>query len=135
MLQNEEVTISEVAYKVGFGSPAYFNTCFHELFGFPPGAVKKGDFVKTKGKDSAPVRQKKSKNNWRTFFLLLSGILVFAGLSYLILNVFFINPSPDSGISLNNTEKSIAVLPFENLSDSIANQYFIDGLMEEVLAA
>ena len=41
MLQNEELTAAEVAYKVGFSSPAYFNTCFHEFFGYPPGKVKK----------------------------------------------------------------------------------------------
>ena len=47
MLQNGNLTASEVAYKVGFGSPTYFNTCFHECFGYSPGTVKKGDFVAT----------------------------------------------------------------------------------------
>ena len=43
LLQNEKITASEVAYKVGFKSPAYFNKCFHEFFGYPPGkAEKKG---------------------------------------------------------------------------------------------
>ena len=42
MLRNEEVNVTEVSYKVGFSSPAYFNTCFHELFGYPPGKVTKG---------------------------------------------------------------------------------------------
>lgn len=32
VLQNESVSAFEVAYKVGFGSPAYFSTCFHEYF-------------------------------------------------------------------------------------------------------
>src|SRR4030043_772901 len=41
MLQNEDITAAEVAYKTGFSSPAYFNTCFHAHFGYPPGAVKK----------------------------------------------------------------------------------------------
>ena len=36
MLQNDEGTVSEIAYKVGFSSPAYFNTCFREYFGYPP---------------------------------------------------------------------------------------------------
>ena len=33
MLQNETSTVSEVAFKVGFGSPAYFNKYFREYFG------------------------------------------------------------------------------------------------------
>lgn len=42
MLQNDEHTASEVAFKTGFGSASYFNKCFHEFFGYPPGKVKKG---------------------------------------------------------------------------------------------
>ena len=41
ILQQEEITASEVAYKVGFGSPAYFNTSFHEYYGYTPGEVLK----------------------------------------------------------------------------------------------
>jgi len=41
LLQNEEMTAAEVAYCVGFSSPTYFNKCFHELFGYPPGKVEK----------------------------------------------------------------------------------------------
>lgn len=35
ILHNEEITASEVAYRVGFGSPAYFSTCFTKYFGYP----------------------------------------------------------------------------------------------------
>lgn len=41
-LRNEECTVAEVAFKRGFGSPAYFNKCFHDFYGFPPGKIKKG---------------------------------------------------------------------------------------------
>ena len=43
MLQNEKVTASEVAYKVGFSSPAYFNTRFHEYYGYTPGEIKRSE--------------------------------------------------------------------------------------------
>jgi len=39
-------------------------------------------------------------------------------------------PSPSRGVSLG---KSIAVLPFENLSEDKANAYFADGIQEELL--
>jgi AraC-like DNA-binding protein len=41
ILQNDALTAAEVAYKVGFSSPSYFNKCFHELYGYPPGKVEK----------------------------------------------------------------------------------------------
>lgn len=41
MLSKTDDSASEIAYKVGFSSPTYFNHCFHEHFGFPPGEVKK----------------------------------------------------------------------------------------------
>ncbi|MCW8803025.1 MAG: response regulator, partial [Ignavibacteriaceae bacterium] len=36
MIQRREATISEISYKVGFASPAYFSRCFKEEFGYPP---------------------------------------------------------------------------------------------------
>ena len=39
-LQHEEFSISEIAYKVGFSSPAYFSTVFKSKFGVTPKAFK-----------------------------------------------------------------------------------------------
>jgi signal transduction histidine kinase/ligand-binding sensor domain-containing protein/DNA-binding response OmpR family regulator len=36
MIRRREATISEISYKVGFSSPAYFSRCFREEFGYPP---------------------------------------------------------------------------------------------------
>jgi len=36
MIQRREANISEISYKVGFSSPAYFSRCFKEEFGYPP---------------------------------------------------------------------------------------------------
>jgi len=36
LLQNSDMNISEVAYEVGFTSPAYFTRCFKEEFGMAP---------------------------------------------------------------------------------------------------
>ncbi len=40
---------------------------------------------------------------------------------------------PSSAPASSITEKSIAVLPFENLSDDKANTYFADGVQDEIL--
>jgi AraC-like DNA-binding protein len=40
MLEQGAGNVAEVAYAVGFGSQAYFSTCFKEEFGVSPGQVK-----------------------------------------------------------------------------------------------
>lgn len=40
MIGKNAGTISEIAYTVGFGSPAYFTRCFHEQFGIPPSEAR-----------------------------------------------------------------------------------------------
>jgi TolB-like protein/Tfp pilus assembly protein PilF len=130
ILQNEEVNISEVAYRVGFNSPAYFNTCFHELFGFPPGEVKKGDFVNTIVTNSPQIE--KNSNTKRTLLLVSSIVLTLAVLGYLAYIFLNKNPLIVAQNPLNSAKRSIAVLPFKNLSDTGDNQYFMDGLMEEI---
>ena len=46
MLRQENVTVSEVSYAVGFGSISYFIKCFHDHYGYPPGEVTNNDFNK-----------------------------------------------------------------------------------------
>ncbi len=63
--------------------------------------------------------------------LAVAGIALFAlGLAALM---FWRNPQPNSAVSRPLAEKSIAVLPFENLSEDKANAYFADGVQDEIL--
>lgn len=41
LLKKNVGTVSEIAYRVGFASPAYFTKCFTEDFGMPPSQVRK----------------------------------------------------------------------------------------------
>ena len=77
ILLDEEMTASEVAYKVGFSSPAYFNTCFHKCFGFPPGKVKEsvGDkpeeyFVANILPEQKQIRQRRRISAMKYLFVL-----------------------------------------------------------------
>jgi AraC-like DNA-binding protein len=36
MIGEKIATISEIAYRVGFSSPAYFSRCYKDEFGSPP---------------------------------------------------------------------------------------------------
>jgi signal transduction histidine kinase/ligand-binding sensor domain-containing protein/DNA-binding response OmpR family regulator len=40
MIEQKKGTISEISYRVGFASPAYFTRCFKEEFGYTPSEVK-----------------------------------------------------------------------------------------------
>ena len=67
----------------------------------------------------------KIKDHRRGVLLTLAvAILAAAAFAY---SFFFVAPVP----SLN--EKSIAVLPFENLSEDKSNAYFADGIQDEIL--
>ncbi len=40
-MQNGENRISEIAFQVGFSSPAYFSTCFQKQYGKTPSEYMK----------------------------------------------------------------------------------------------
>jgi signal transduction histidine kinase/ligand-binding sensor domain-containing protein/DNA-binding response OmpR family regulator len=39
LLEKNTGTVADIAYRVGFGSPAHFSKCFHDRFGYPPSGV------------------------------------------------------------------------------------------------
>jgi AraC-like DNA-binding protein len=41
MIIEHQATISEIAYSMGFASPAYFASCFKEEFGCSPSDISK----------------------------------------------------------------------------------------------
>jgi TolB-like protein/AraC-like DNA-binding protein len=135
MLQNDLGTAAEIAYKVGFNSPTYFNTCFHEYFGYPPGEYKKHipevlekeseiKFESSGKHVNIPLPGQALKSNWkRKGILWLTGILLIIA----TISVYhFINKSI-------RREKSIVVLPFKNYTNDPTNQVIASGLMEDIL--
>jgi TolB-like protein/AraC-like DNA-binding protein len=130
MLLNNQESASEIAFKVGFGSPAYFNHCFHEYYGIPPGEVRKRGLQSIGIPEPAESALKKTfaPGNFlrHKYILLISSAAVFP----LIVVLFIV---------LSNTfknkdhEKSLIVLPFVNLTTETDNQYFADGLTEDIL--
>lgn len=58
ILGQTSLTVSEVSFKVGFGSTSYFIKCFREHYGYPPGEVgRRGEVDKSEGVSSTRLRQ------------------------------------------------------------------------------
>ena len=124
LLQQKTGTVSEIAYKVGFGSVTYFNYSFHKFYGYSPGEVIKGmhpDVEKASLKNKPSLIQKLQKSK----ILYVIPIIV---LLAVVVVQFFRNQN-----SSIQTEKSIAVLPFINDSPDTTNVYYINGVTEEII--
>jgi serine/threonine protein kinase/Tfp pilus assembly protein PilF len=66
----------------------------------------------------------KIKRRKRGMLLTVAAIFAVAAVAY---SFFFVAPAPSPN------EKSIAVLPFKNLSEEKSNAYFTDGIQDEIL--
>lgn len=127
LLQTEEMSVSEVADAVGFGSPSYFSACFAEHFGYPPVEVKKraGEVQEINAALDTP---EKPEGKVRMSRLAFAGIVL---LALALLLVIYVRLFRDGDVAAN-PEKSIAVIPFRNLNDDAANAYFSEGVVEAI---
>lgn len=139
MIQNEETTASEVAYKVGFGSPAYFNTCFHKYYGYPPGKVLKNDSNNPDLNIQIPKdgENRKRRTSLRRNILSVPGILFLAVLMGTIGFLYYKKISkPESIKSLISSDGriSIAVMPFQNRTNDTIWDVWQNGIQNEIIA-
>jgi len=110
-------------YKDGLGNPAI------------PEKLKRGQRWKKGGTPVRPVRPLR----WLKFGLVAALLLAALALASTFL-ISFRRASSTTETSFGSAatvavpEKSIAVLPFENLSDDKQNAYFADGVQDEILA-
>jgi TolB-like protein len=134
LLQNEAYSVSEVAYKSGFSSPSYFIARFHQQFGYSPGEVKKAGFKRDEVDKSpaAPSKQKAGGNVSRVFIYFSVAILFFTSLTFLAYSIFTGSDSSNIPNLSKSPDKSITLLPFLILGNSIDDQRFIQGLIDEI---
>jgi TolB-like protein/AraC-like DNA-binding protein len=148
MLQRNEATVAEISYKVGFGSPAYFNTCFHEYFGFPPGDVKRRSMHETDPDPAAgsdPVDEMMSSRgklkSLKFTIIKLTGVWLIVVFIFVVAPgmYFFFNSAGKGAYHraflnlFQQGEKSIAVLPFKSLSADANNGFFSEGILDDIM--
>ncbi|XMO85984.1 helix-turn-helix domain-containing protein [Algibacter sp. AS12] len=142
MLKETELTVSEISYEVGFSNNSYFIKCFRDYYGYSPGEARKKiveqtEFEQegvdvdedTQNTDAIEVAKKGFSQQYR-IQILLAIVLV------LVIAAFLFYPKkeiPNASKEDNNRKKSIAVLPFKNMSSDSDNLYFVNGLMESTL--
>jgi TolB-like protein/AraC-like DNA-binding protein/Tfp pilus assembly protein PilF len=144
LLEETELTVSEISYKVGFSNNSYFIKCFREEFGFPPGESRKrfedSKEEQEQAKDdelSTSVPPKKEESRDKISETKLSKhknkiIIAISGLIIVFIGYYSGSTSEDNS-EISDSEKSIAVLPFKNMSADSSNLYFVNGLMEASL--
>jgi TolB-like protein/Tfp pilus assembly protein PilF len=82
---------------------------------------------RTETADAMPATTRKNKRAW--IYVVVIGVLLSLGL-------FFLgrySAAPTQHAAVDTSVKSIAVLPFENLSDNKQNTYFADGVQDQIL--
>jgi len=128
LLREEPLTVSEVAYRVGFGSPSYFIKCFREHYGYPPGSFEDQEQEKENEQSEVEVDAQLPANPSKRKFpiwLIAVAVPVFIGIMFYLI----VQPDLKKGVK----PKSIAVLPFINDSNDSSNVYIINGIMESTL--
>jgi TolB-like protein/Flp pilus assembly protein TadD len=95
------------------------------LVGFPIALMMAWAFdITAQGIQATPDAPAPRTHRRRNVFMLVAtGVVMSAAAG------FFLLP----GVSAHRCDKSIAVLPFENLSDEKENAYFADGIQDDVL--
>lgn len=130
LLFDTEYTSSEVAYEVGFSSISYFTKCYREYFGYPPSETKNNKPLEDINEANSKAHElvNKTKKNNHTY----KYIIVFVGIAILSI-IYFFSGRWNSSTNNSSKEKSVAILPFKNLSEDNSNLYFINGVMESSL--
>ena len=142
MLQNNVATASEIAYKVGFGSPTYFNTSFNQYYGYPPGEAKFRNPLNNENDEANKTLNEKPESRSTKSKLSKHRIYIIATLVFFLLASLgwykYIKSNQDkttpSEISSNTPENSIAVLPFQNMSGNQENEAFCDGMTAAIIS-
>jgi TolB-like protein/AraC-like DNA-binding protein len=144
LLEETELTVSEISYQVGFSNASYFIKCFREDFDFPPGESRKRfeeasaeqmEIKDDEVSNTVPQPLEEPHLNRPESFLSQHKNKIIIVISAIIIGFIGFYFGSSSKDEFQNAEglKSIAVLPFKNLSADSTNLYFVNGLMEASL--
>ncbi len=127
LLENNVATASEIAYRVGFNDPSYFNKVFKKHFNISPGDVRKKAVIDQDllSEKQPPDVSGTSKSKAYKLLLVMASVLVIVCVIFGGIYYFFGVKKP--------SEKSLAVLPIHNLTGQPENEYFVDGMHDALI--
>ncbi|MFV0591656.1 MAG: helix-turn-helix domain-containing protein [Draconibacterium sp.] len=121
LLGNQNLTASEIAYKIGFSSPSYFNKCFLDQYEITPGEYKKqlenGTVAETISGSTGRIKKQ---------------TLLFLGFIFLVIVFAAIYAHIEKKDKRTANLTSIAVLPLLDFSESHDKDYLADGITEAI---
>ena len=102
MLKENDQTVSEISYEVGFGSTSYFIKCFHDQYGYPPGEVSKKNLEEnenveaSKDSNESVVGLSQMAKFWKELKRrkVMKVIIVYASMSFVVLELLSILIEP-----------------------------------------
>ncbi|HEY5687027.1 MAG TPA: helix-turn-helix domain-containing protein [Yeosuana sp.] len=121
---NSDLTASEIGYKVGFGSPSYFNKCFLDYFNQTPGEFKKSH--ENKESFNFKLVNETSKKGIKTNIAWIAVVIAIIAIVFYKKNFF-------SNRSYKEIQyASIGVLPLEDYSVNRNFDYLASGITEAI---
>lgn len=130
LLKEEEKTITEVAYEVGFSSQSYFSTCFTEYYGYPPGEAR------FKARENASRTLQVASPGPRPPLSKIIGIAATLTIIAALSVFWFVNSQPvdsdEKEVASPFAERSVAVLPLKNLNVDQEYTYVSEGVVQAI---
>jgi TolB-like protein/AraC-like DNA-binding protein len=122
MLRQSSLSISEVAYQTGFSSPSYFTKCFHDYYGYVPGEVGTRENSENidAGEHTSLIRK-------------IRPVIILTSIMFVVIAIIYVVSFGEGSSTIEEFEKTIAVLPFIDDSPKTGNSYIINGLMDQIL--
>ena len=89
--------------------------------------------VPAPGTQPGALRATATRGSWARRSLIVLGIALVAALGYFVVDKFWIRGPSAQDAMMPAVDKSIAVLPFVDMSEKRDQEYFADGMSEELL--
>ena len=117
LLRDENLTISEISYRVGFNNPSYFNKCFHDRYDYSPGEYREKIL-------NSEIQETPMRKTYKSVYIGVAAIIIILSLIWWH-QINFHNQNQE-------TYKSIAVLPLQDYSENQDKEYLALGLTDAI---